>query len=154
MRLRRAILRWTCTICLALVLAAYVFTVRCFAIVGWGNDDNRSIQLAHGCIAARWELGPALGDPWWQCRVRKRPFEWGFQYDRLPWRPRGYQLAIPLWFPVILLALPTAVMWRHHLRTRKIANPCPSCGYSLAGHSPGSPCPECGAAAKPDSSPS
>ncbi|CAG0958728.1 hypothetical protein PHYC_00610 [Phycisphaerales bacterium] len=135
-------LRWTCTISLAVVLAAYAFTARYTAFVGWGNDDNRSVQLASGCISARWELGGPLGQRRSQLHVRKHPFYWRFQLARLPWRPNGHQLVIPLWCPTVLLALPTALLWRSHRQNRATLNPCPKCGYSLTGLAVGAPCPE------------
>ncbi len=48
---------------------------------------------------------------------------------------------VPIWFPFLLAAIPTVILWR---RDRKLPpNHCP-CGYNLTGNVSGR-CPECGA---------
>lgn len=51
---------------------------------------------------------------------------------------------VPLWCPVLLLGVPTALAWYHRLRRRYAPGHCRSCGYPFAGLAGGSPCPECG----------
>jgi hypothetical protein len=72
---------------------------------------------------------PPLPYFWW--------FRWGNDHT-----VRASPYAAPLWFPVVLIAIPTAYLWR---RTRRVApGLCPKCKYNLAGLASQAPCPECG----------
>jgi hypothetical protein len=60
-------------------------------------------------------------------------------------------LFIPLYIPLLLIALPTTFLW---LRDRRSKSPvCPACDYDLSGIQTGSPCPECGTLRSDSSSP-
>jgi len=53
---------------------------------------------------------------------------------------------VPLWIPLTLCGVPSAIAWRAHLRRRRRGPAsCPSCGYDLRGLPASAPCPECGA---------
>jgi len=56
---------------------------------------------------------------------------------------------IPLWFPTLLVAIPTALAWRADRRAWRWERIglCPACGYDRRGLAPAAVCPECGAAA-------
>lgn len=66
------------------------------------------------------------------------------------WLPYIYELVgssrmslVPFWIPLLLVALPTAVLyWRDH-RCRLPPGHCNKCGYDLTGNTSGR-CPECG----------
>ena len=63
------------------------------------------------------------------------------------WRPTvslgDYRLVtVPLWIPLLLIALPTARLWWLD-RRRPAPGHCPRCGYDLTGNVSGQ-CPECG----------
>ena len=51
------------------------------------------------------------------------------------------QILIPLWLPLLALALPVAFLWYRDRRPPK--GRCQSCGYNLTGNTSGL-CPECG----------
>lgn len=141
---RWAILRWSCTACLAVVLAAYAFTIRYTAIVLWGYNDDRAVQLSSGFISARWAFAGTPGKFESHLYDRKRPFYWGVQAHRLPWSTNAYGVDISLWCPTLVLAVPKEMLWRSHRQYRKTEKPCPTCNYSLRGLPAGTPCPECG----------
>ena len=53
---------------------------------------------------------------------------------------------IPLWFPLLLAAVPTVVMFRsdRRRRLRERSEACIHCGYSRVGLPADRACPECG----------
>jgi hypothetical protein len=50
---------------------------------------------------------------------------------------------MPLWFPSLLTATPTLIMWWHD--RKPLAGTCSKCGYSRTGLPADRACPECGA---------
>jgi hypothetical protein len=82
----------------------------------------------------------------------QRPFGLGFvcfdnQSVSLPLLPgyrrhaRGIAFIIPLWIPLLVVAVPPVIAWRHTRRLSK--GHCRQCGYNLTGNVSGI-CPECG----------
>ena len=72
-------------------------------------------------------------------------FSWWF--NRLGARMKGSRfscLSIPLWAPLLLVGIPTAIAWRRDRRPPP--GHCQICGYDLTGNVSGI-CPECGAKA-------
>ena len=105
--------------------------VRMFGI-GWGEmcahrnqwNNFRSVGL---------HIGRRLSGPtrWWPHGL-----------DR--WRTTlpFLQVGVPLWIPLVALAVPTALVWRRWFRRARPGH-CPRCGYNLTGNVSGV-CPECG----------
>jgi hypothetical protein len=52
------------------------------------------------------------------------------------------RLLVPLWLPLAVLAIPTAILWWLDRRSRSPGH-CRKCGYNLTGNVSGR-CPECG----------
>jgi hypothetical protein len=65
--------------------------------------------------------------------------------------PTSTLVWIPLWMPLTLVVVATAVggTLRVRGRIRRRFGHCPKCGYDLRGLQAGSPCPECGRAGAP-----
>ena len=70
-----------------------------------------------------------------------RGIRWSFHLDAGKPDWRGL-LIIPLWIPLLAIALPTAWLWRRD--RRHPPGHCPNCGYNLTGNESGV-CPECAA---------
>ncbi len=86
-------------------------------------------------------------------RATSAPHGWVHRQSVTPrvcWLPgtthgrMGAGFALPLWIPLVLIALPTSVLW---WRDRRGVLPgyCQKCGYNLTGNISGR-CPECGEA--------
>ena len=91
-------------------------------------------------------------------RMTREPRGWVVEVARLnissrtfngPWSPwRPWEMTIPIWMPLLVLAIPAMILWQRHFRYRRTVriNNCPECHYSLTGLPAGSACPECGKA--------
>ena len=83
-------------------------------------------------------------DPgWYVYRLSTPDIRW-WPTIWIPNPPAGptISVGIPLWIPLVVVAIPTGLLWR---RERKRPRPghCRSCGYNLTGNVSGV-CPECG----------
>ena len=76
-------------------------------------------------------------------RQRLRFWAWLPAVERYPsGRRASFLVWVPIWMPLVLVALPTAFLWR--LDRRRIPpGHCLKCGYNLTGNVSGV-CPECG----------
>ena len=75
-------------------------------------------------------------------------WEWNAEAETgwMPWKSpnvkQGLGLVfVPLWLPLLLIAAPTAYLWRADRRAKPWQ--CPKCRYDLRGLD-GGVCPECG----------
>jgi hypothetical protein len=102
---------------------------------------NNSIALAGGAFV----LGPAEGVPWTIECQSAGPGTRLETWASLAFVPRSlpFMYTIPLWMPLGLVSLPTAILW--HLDRRRPAPGACRCGYNLTGNVSGA-CPECGRA--------
>jgi hypothetical protein len=104
-----------------------------------GDCRGYSVYLGDGCLLVvhTWAHPEQINDgphvqrqslnPIWSPSVYARNNCWEF------W--------LPLWMPFLIIAIPTAVLWR---RDRRIPpGHCQNCGYNLTGNISGV-CPECG----------
>jgi hypothetical protein len=59
-------------------------------------------------------------------------------------------VTVPLWIPLIVVAVPTGVLWSADRRAtrREMAGRCPTCGYDRSGLADAK-CPECGTVPAP-----
>jgi hypothetical protein len=85
-------------------------------------------------------LAAALGGwmPLWPAQVDFTNA--GLRDPTLP-KPTTKWLYVPLWMPFLVIAVPTALLWRQRRFAR---GHCQHCGYDLTGNVSGR-CPECGA---------
>jgi len=77
----------------------------------------------------------------WQFRPERRP-PWSRWVPYIDAGPRVIDVRVPLWIPLLLVAVPTTCLWwLDHRRTPP--GRCRECGYNLTGNVSGV-CPECG----------
>lgn len=153
-----SILRWAGTTAAALIAIAWIASAR-WAIGGSNLIGETSARIGAGRLrAARMVYSPGHPRPphhrsTVQFRQNTEPWSWWFTHEQIvtsissdgPVSMSMLEvLSIPMWVPLALVALPTALAWRRHLR-RIPPDHCPRCRYNLAGLPPNSPCPECGA---------
>ena len=72
--------------------------------------------------------------------------KWSLGYDRIP--PSRW-IMFPLWLPIVIVAIPTLLVWRFGPKPPKPGH-C-QCGYNLTGLTEAR-CPECGEAFNTESS--
>ena len=70
-------------------------------------------------------------------------FRWVMSHSTVGFESSAVTLFTPLWLPLLLLAAPTAYLWRTDRRAKPWQ--CPKCRYDLRGLD-GGVCPECGEA--------
>lgn len=149
--------RWACTITAAASALAWAFTgVWEFAAVtpeiGGGIQVRVFLwsgRIVGECLedrtAADWGWTPTIeidrADPTYWTRMWRLPSAGGSSFRT--W------IDIPLWLPLSLFGITSAVLWRRHLRAARPVNACPACGYDRSGLAATTPCPECGAAPTP-----
>ena len=128
----RRIAKWTGVVACAVIAVAWVVSL--WAPFEYITSDTH-VGLRRGCLfVARIDLEIGNG---FRPLSRLRPFwipEWVFA--RSDWI-----IFVPLWIPLVLIALPTFILWlrdRRHPRGH-----CQRCGYNLTGNVSGR-CPECG----------
>jgi hypothetical protein len=103
------------------------------------------VEVGEGRIAVS-RVG-ALGTHWHfsDYRSQWRAWKWWFEVKMASW----YRVAIPLWLPFAMVALPAAMGWRRSLerhRWARFVHACKGCGYDRRGLSAEVKCPECGTA--------
>jgi hypothetical protein len=119
--------------------------------VYWASQQrDRCVRFAWGESVVTWTRGGAriigVSSGWHAHRLITPGIEWWptiQTYSPLRAPPRRFiSVAIPLWIPLVVVAIPTGFLWR---RERKRPRPghCPHCRYDLTGNVSGV-CPECG----------
>ena len=130
---------------LALSVFVRVHVIRSVA----GGQPYVRVDLFAGGIQAFWWNWPLK-------RERYRPtdgWEWNAEAETswMPWQSPGVKpglglVFVPLWLPLLLIAAPTAWLWRTDRRAKPWQ--CAKCRYDLRGLD-GGVCPECGHELKP-----
>ena len=134
----RRIAKWTGVVVCGLIAVTWILTL--FWGVGYVGDTKTIgvvkgwagllVQPPNPGVHVGW-----VGHPGSDADVRWWPSLWSS-------RPTSqWQLAIPLWIPLLAIAIPTAWLWRRDRRHPPAH--CPRCGYDLTGNVTGV-CSECG----------
>ncbi|HEX2839473.1 MAG TPA: hypothetical protein VHN77_15255 [Phycisphaerales bacterium] len=130
------------------VLLATAWTATLWKDVYRYDRHGSKVLLTKGCVqvTVRHDVTTPLPRSNWNTLPPQRPLAW------LPaWNSKTTHdlWLVPLWFPFLLVAVPTALVWRSDIITARRVKmyACPTCSYPRAGLAPSSPCPECGSAA-------
>lgn len=139
-------MKGTALACCLLLAALWAVSIFGYVLYGtqfrWRSTDPLPnvlvLRLANGRFDFSYNQGSSLaGGPQFRLRRATGPPVW------LPSaKPWGYVL--PLWIPLVLVAMPTVILWTHDHRPIPLQC-CTSCGYNLTGNTSGT-CPECGEA--------
>ncbi len=135
-------------------IAKWIGVVACVLLaVAWVGSAWFTVFWANNCTAIFTKGGaihlnnayPAYGGPlgwsfWGPTGVDSRPVLLPHRYSS-PGFP--LRIAIPLWIPLLIFAVPTFILWRRD--RRHPPGHCQRCGYDLTGNVSGR-CPECGEA--------
>lgn len=120
------------------VAASWLLSLGC--AVRW-RGTLWTFSLQRGCIS--FSHGPNRLPHGLSVAAARGSLRWMFNAfptavpGRMLWR--GW---VPLWMPLLVVALPTALLFYLHRRPH-IPGHCPTCGYNLTGNQSGR-CPECG----------
>ena len=146
----RRVAKWAGLVAVLTVAALFVLSVS-----GWlgvlvvseaasGGDASWHVMFAPGAIVFLWDSWPFSPEPptrWQVVWDMAGPFMWKPSVRKL--LPSGtlLMLVLPLWIPLLVLALPTA--WLFQRDRRPPPGHCAKCGYNLHGLTEPR-CPECG----------
>ncbi len=144
---------------LGCAVASLLFIVSLRWEISWIRLSEPTMRLTLSQGGVNGTLGYDTGDVsasagdtsvWWI--TRPRSFNRGIA--NVDWRPlfvletwylerpyRSVMVIIPLWIPLLALAIPTTILWYRDRRPPK--GHCQQCGYDLTGNVSGK-CPECG----------
>ena len=158
MKLRRLITqrraKWVGLVLCVLVFVTYIGSVWLEAnVLRFTNSSFTSVSIGYGLLGVMRDDcsdGPMFGPPstnfifkrrqpkvylWWVWRIRETTNQ------PTGWVIHSTAILIPLWFPLLLIAAPTAYLWRTDRRPKPWQ--CAKCRYDLRGLE-GGVCPECG----------
>lgn len=147
------ILKWLGTLVCVLLLLGYLPAVlrRVVSVRSGRTDLWINARLFGGGLAALVFVSPGTtrADVRTTYEIRRvdPPFVWAPRWNSRvvaegPPGTREYSFLLPLWIPLLLLAIPTVYWWRRG--SLMPPGHCRKCGYNLSGNVSGR-CPECGA---------
>src|SRR5262245_28291058 len=148
----RRIAKWIGTILAALVLALWLITIPIFAHRMFALsclDTSGSYQLRWGTLSLNWHesspIFPIVETNWqagWLSAAFSAtdPSAYGLKRPKAKWTkgnaivPTMAEIVIPLWLPLIFIAIPSALLWR---LDRPLPGFCRECNYNLTGNTSG-----------------
>ena len=144
----RSTIKWSGAVLTVLLLIAWVGTRWCSA--GFHALPTIAATLTDGQLRGGWYepwsfIPRQSGGYFMVNKKTKYPFQWWFETQRSTvGNYISTRVFIPIWFLILLTAVPTYFIWRSD--SNPPDNVCPKCGYSRTGLPEDRACPECGAA--------
>lgn len=144
-------MKWAASALAGLLLAGWIASgSMCYS---WELQDWTMVTLVHGRIEilssrdVMMERLVSFPDPYLPGELRWRPWHlsMGFIPEKQSYQPTPVAV-IPLWPPLLLVALPAAYLWRRDWLASRRARIglCVNCDYDRTGLDPAAACPECG----------
>jgi hypothetical protein len=148
------LVRWGFTSLALLAVVLHIASLRLVILWDWSSRPRRHhvVQVSDGAIY----FYRADVDPLFQTGLKIRGHGSGFQFAGLgPWTfgvlrhspfPGESVIAVTLFYPFLIGAVPAAFLWSAFFRRRRRERVglCDDCGYDRRGIAPDAPCPECG----------
>ena len=108
---------------------------------GWLSlhSPSRFILITDGQLSVRWGPPWDKHDPGWS--IEPHGFSLVLGTPDFYFSSGYWSVQLPLWLPLVIVAIPTAILWHRDRPPRK--GYCLHCGYNLTGNESGV-CPECG----------
>ncbi len=134
--------KWVGLVGCALIVAASVGSLGRIITYTLGYR-GRNIEIVMGQACAAVASFDQPGPSGWSVKradLRLAPAHWVPEYWALR-GPAAFAVIVPLWIPLLALAIPTGFLWYRDCRPPP--NHCQSCGYNLTGNV-SAVCPECG----------
>jgi hypothetical protein len=139
-RRMRASAKWAGIVCCVVLATAWLATP--WWTVGYGWRSQHVVSLRRGRFI--WDNSKDAVSCAFATRERHPGLDWNLAMNLSSITASRYIhapiLHLPLWIPLLLVAVPTAFLWK--LERRPLPGHCP-CGYDLTGNVSGR-CPECG----------
>ena len=154
---RRAVMKWAGALLSGLLVIVYVASARWH--FGFANVTDLDMRAYPGQITVDvhssrpprtdviefWKAARGPRWNWYRAYAEPGGGPWVWWFWIRTYRG-SCDFGIPLWFPLLLVAIPTGYLW-HTDRARLVPGRCPRCGYDLSGLPSGRGgvlCPECG----------
>ncbi len=153
-RLIRRVIKWVGLVFCVLIVVAWAVSLR-WCVAYAGIDRGASVEYGFAVVIYPFTkpIVPTRWQVWGATPRARKDGNWGLTTEgvfRVPALGLGQGpgknvfILLPLWIPLIVLAIPTAFLF-YRDRRRIPPGHCQKCGYNLTGNVSGV-CPECGKA--------
>jgi RNA polymerase subunit RPABC4/transcription elongation factor Spt4 len=145
----RTVIKWAGAVVIVLLLVGWFGSAR-LTFGGMVGNFSTYVMLHRGRLALGWVEPFSISQfrdlLFWSSDEQGFRIEWWWAKFRPVSGYTEHQLFIPIWFFVLLTAIPTLLMFRTDRRRAREARLgfCRKCGYSRTGLSDDRACPECG----------
>ncbi len=136
--------KWSGVTLCVLLFALWLVSGWCQIAVQWPLRNGSSVELdaSEGGVSLFIFTPTRVSELTVGFEFGQFSFDYSYQFSYRV-GPDQMWIFFPLWFPLLLIALPIGFLfWSDHRRRTKVGC-CEECGYDLTGNTSGT-CPECG----------